>query len=44
IIDMYLERIEEAYKHGDITKSNYDVKRRVTAKWVANAVPTRIAT
>ena len=34
IIDMYLERIEEAYKHGDITKSNYDVKRRVTAKWV----------
>lgn len=34
VIDLYLERLEDAYLHQKITKSNYDVKRRVTKKWV----------
>ena len=34
VIDLYLEKLKEAWEHGDITDSNYDVKRRVVDKWV----------
>ena len=34
VIDLYLEKLDEAWKHDQITKSNYEGKCRVVAKWV----------
>ena len=34
VIDLYLEKIEDAYKRGEIIQSNYELKKRATAKWI----------